>query len=260
MSKVVTIAWREFKQTVVRKVFVLAIVGIPVFAAGAMALAVIVMKDHQQPPLRGTIAVVDPSGDTIAAALVEFSPTQITEQRERQVEQVQELVEELGAPMPAATPAGGTFRMGMGQGTVEVEIEDVANTDEATLEALKDRVLSGDLLAVAVIPEAVLAPPDPETRRRDRATFDLLVPDGMDNDHTSFIEDRIGDAVVRVRAKRADLDLDATQALLRRPRSSTRTVLAGGVEREENEERGVAHGEAEGRARSLAQPSSRRDH
>ena len=231
MSKIVTIAWREFKQTVVRKVFVLAILGIPVLMVGAMALAFMVIKGHEEPPLVGTIAVVDPSGDTIEAARIEFSPKRISHGQLRRAEQIQSIVEELGAP-PAAMPTGGTFRMGMGKGTVEIEIEGVTDTDDATVDALRARVLSGDLVALAIITEAVLEVPDPDAK--DRATFELLVPDGIDNDHTSFIEDRIGEAVVRVRAKRAGHDPDAMLAILKRPRSTTRTILEGGVEREES--------------------------
>jgi ABC-2 type transport system permease protein len=235
MSKIATIAWREFKQTVVRKVFVLAILGIPIFMVGAMALAFLVIDSHEEPPLQGTIALVDPSGDTFDAARVEFSPKRIAHEQLRQAEQIQEVVEEFGTLTPATTPGPGTFKMGFGQGLVEVEIEGVTDTDTATVDALRARVLSGDLIALAVITEAVLAVPDPSTKARDRATFELLVPDGMDNDHTSFIEDRIGEAVVRVRAMRAGHDPDAMLAILKRPRSKTLTLLEGGVEKEESE-------------------------
>ena len=232
MSKIVTIAWREFKQTVVRKVFVLAIVGIPVLLVGAMAILFTVIEGHEEPPLKGTIAVVDPSGDTIDAARVEFSPKRIVHEQLRRAEQIQSVVEEFGTLSTPQPPAGGMVRMGMGKGIVKIEIEGVTDTDDATVDALRARVLSGDLVALAIITEAVLEVPDPDAK--DRATFELLVPDGIDNDHTSFIEDRIGEAVVRVRAKRAGHDPDAMLAILKRPRSTTRTILEGGVEREES--------------------------
>ena len=162
MSKIATIAWREFKQTVVRKVFVLAILGIPVLAVGAMAVLFLVIEGHEEPPLRGTIAVVDPSGDTIDAARVEFSPKRIAHEQRHQTRQIQEAVEKLGVPTPAAMPAGGTVRMGIGKGIVEIEIEGVTDTDDATVDALRARVSSGDLVALAIITEAVLAVPDPD--------------------------------------------------------------------------------------------------
>ena len=104
MSKIVIIAWREFKQTVVRKVFVLAILGIPIFAVGAGALMIVVMRDHEQPPLVGTIAVVDRSGETIEAARTVFSPDEVAQDQQRQAEKMQAIAEEFGAPMATATP------------------------------------------------------------------------------------------------------------------------------------------------------------
>ena len=43
MSKIIIIAWREFSQTVLRKVFLLAIIGIPVLIVGAMLLVLVVV-------------------------------------------------------------------------------------------------------------------------------------------------------------------------------------------------------------------------
>ncbi len=51
MSKVVIIAWREFRQTVFRKVFLLAIVGIPVMIVGALVLLISVIQSHEKPSL-----------------------------------------------------------------------------------------------------------------------------------------------------------------------------------------------------------------
>ncbi|MCH8259818.1 MAG: ABC transporter permease [Planctomycetes bacterium] len=212
----------------------LAIVGIPVLLVGAMAILFTVIEGHEEPPLKGTIAVVDPSGDTIDAARVEFSPKRIVHEQLRRAEQIQSVVEEFGTLSTPQPPAGGMVRMGMGKGIVKIEIEGVTDTDDATVDALRARVLSGDLVALAIITEAVLEVPDPNAKARDRARFELLVPEGIDNDHTSFIEDRIGEAVVRVRAKRAGHDPDAMLAILKRPRSTTRTILEGGVEREES--------------------------
>jgi len=234
MSKIVTIAWREFKQTVVRKVFVLAILGIPVLGVGAMALMIAVMTGHEQPPLTGTIAVVDPTGDTIEAARAAFSPVQVAKEQQRQEEKLQAAAEEIGALPMGAAPSGMKFDMGIGTGIVEIEIEGVTTADDVTLDALRDRVLTGDLVALAVIPEAVLAAPYLSVDSDDHARFELFIPDAIDADHASFIERRIGRAVVRVRAKRANLDPDDMEAMLKRPRSTTRTVLEGGGTQEES--------------------------
>ena len=234
MSKVVTVAWREFKQTVLRKVFLLAILGIPILMVGVMTLVVLAMAGHQEPPLVGTIAIVDPSGEVAAAAEIEFDPKRVAGQQQKQVEEIEAAVGDL--LRPGALPVT-TFEMGDfgGRGTVDVQIEAHEQADQETIDALKDRVWRGDLIAAAVVTDAVLANPDPEVRRKKRPRFDLYVADGVDTDHASFIEDRLGDAIVRVRAERAALNADEATAMLRRPLSNTRRLLEGGKESSEAE-------------------------
>ncbi len=237
MPKVLSVAWREFKQTVFRKVFLLAVIGIPVLMVAATGLAIVVMAGHEEPPLIGTIAVVAPTGEAIEAARAEFDPNRIAEQDQKQIEEIQEATSEMLGPAAAAggplNPSStGTFEMGEfgGRATVAVEIEGSTDRREEAIEALKKRVSDGDLLAAAVISDEVLANPDPDTPRREWATFELYVGDDVDADHASFLETRLGEAVVRVRAARANLDADEAMAMLRRPRSSTRRIMAGGEE------------------------------
>ncbi|MHC4106848.1 MAG: ABC transporter permease [Planctomycetota bacterium] len=234
MSKVLSVAWREFKQTVLRKVFLLAIFGIPILIVGAMALAMLVMMGHQEPPLVGKIAIADPSGEVIGAAGVEFDPQRIAGQQQKQIEEIEAAAGDLFRP---GVPPPATFEMGEfgGRGTVDVEIEPHDRTDEETIDALKDRVWRGDLIAAAVVTDAVLANPDPEVPQKARAQFDLYVAEAVDADHASFIEARLGEAIVRVRAERAELNPDEATAMLRRPLSNTRRLLEGGQESREGE-------------------------
>ena len=234
MSKVVTVAWREFTQTVLRKVFLLAILGIPILMVGVMTLVVLAMAGHQEPPLVGTIAIVDPSGEVAAAAEIELDPKRVAGQQQKQIEEIEAAVGDLLPPgaLPVTTFEMGDFG---GRGTVDVEIEPHERADEETIDALKDRVWRGDLIAAAVVTDAVLANPDPEVRRSKWPRFDLYVADGVDADHASFIEDRLGEAIVRVRAERASLNADEATAMLRRPLSNTRSLLEGGQESREAE-------------------------
>jgi ABC-type Na+ efflux pump permease subunit len=236
MSKVLTVAWREFKQTVLRKIFLLAIIGIPILIMGAMGLAVLVMVGHEEPPLEGKIAIADPSGEVIKAAHQEFTPQRVARQQQKQIEDIQAATDDLLGPASAMTaPRGATFEMGEfgGRGTVDVEIEPHDRADEDTIGRIKDRVWSGDLIAAAVITDAVLENPDPEVPRKDRPRFDLYVAEVVDTDHASFLEDRLGEAIVRVRAERAALDPDEATAMLRPPLSDTRRMLEGGQETRE---------------------------
>ena len=168
MSKTAVIAWREFKQTVVRKVFLLAIVGIPVLIVGVMLLAVTVLKGHKEPPLVGTIAVVDPTGEVIKAARSEFDRKRVMEDRQQEEEAIRQAAADIlsgGATpdsIPGIEPGAGTFRMGIGEGTVNVQIEAVTDASDSTLDDLRQRVHDNELLAVAIIPADVIETPDPK--------------------------------------------------------------------------------------------------
>lgn len=238
MSRIMAVAVREFKQTVLRKVFLLAVIGIPILVVVAMSLAVIVMVGHEQPPLVGTIAVVDAAGDVAAAATIEFRAEEIEADRQKDLRAVQEAGEEAmragGLPTTPGTPGAARFDMGIGQGEVDVTIEAHASAD-TDVKALRKRVRDHDLLAAAVFSDEVIAAPDTGVESRDRPRFDLFVADGLDADHASFIERQLGEAVVRVRAKRAGLDPEETLAMLRRPGSSTRRILENLEEAKEDE-------------------------
>ena len=239
MSKIAVIAVREFKQTVFRKVFLLAVIGIPIVIVLAIGLIIIIMEGHEQPPLVGTIAVVDTAGDVAEAATVEFRPDEIAADRRKDLQAAQEAGEEAlragSMPMPLTTPGRTRFKMGMGKES-EADVTIEAHTaSEADLESLRRRVRDGDLLAAGVFSDDVVAASDKSIKRRDLPRFDLFIADGLDTDHASFIEDRLGEAVVRVRAKHAGLDPDATLAMLRSPRSSTRRILENLEEADESE-------------------------
>jgi ABC-type Na+ efflux pump permease subunit len=245
MSKVLTVAWRDFKQTVLRKAFLIAIIAIPVVIVGLMALMGVLMATHKEPPLIGTLAIVDATGEVTEAARGEFEPKRIADDQKKHRDEIERATKEMmsGRPSPSAiqdTQGAGSFQMGIGTGEVNVTIEAHGDLDETALDQLKKRVERAELLGAAVMPAAVLETPDPQVNRSEWATFDLYIAEGVDNDHAAFIEQQLGDAIVRVRANRAGLDPDKAMARLRRPASSTRRVLAGGEETAEGEGTRVA--------------------
>jgi ABC-2 type transport system permease protein len=243
MSRVVHVAWREFKQTVLRKIFLIAILGIPIAMVAGTALVVLIMATHKEPPLIGTIALVDPTGEVAPAAEAEFHPQQIARDIRQQIEQMQEASGEMlrrGGPRALDPRSVTTFQLDLGSLDARIDLEPHEQVNEAQLAALKDRVRSGDLLALAVFPESVLETPDPAVAADQRPKFELFAGEGLDDDHVTFLENRLGAAVVRVRAARADLDPDAALAMLRRPQSTTSRLLRGGVEAKEGEGTRVA--------------------
>ncbi|MEE8155378.1 MAG: ABC transporter permease [Phycisphaerales bacterium] len=221
MSKIAAIAWREFKQTVMRKIFLLAVLGMPVLFIAIAAIAGVMMATHQEPPLVGTVAIFDPTGELSAAAQIEFDQEKIRRDEERQQRELAETATEaLGSgsiPTPGAMPTAA-------RGEVIITIERVEGDSDAVLKTLKQRVRDDDLLAAAVIlPEVLDTPPD----RAEQPTFQLFVSENLDSDHVSLIEQRIGASVVRVRAQRTGQDPEEVLAMLKRPRADTKRMLEG---------------------------------
>ncbi|UCD75993.1 MAG: ABC transporter permease [Phycisphaerales bacterium] len=236
MSKTITVAWREFKQTVLRPVFIIAVLGIPLLIVGVMIIAIVLTVQNKQPPLVGTIAIVDPSGEVSAAAGIEFGRDQLDRDQTEQIEEAQRRAQERFEGGPEAVPSivdAEEPAIRIVRGVVRIDIESVSEADQATISSLTERVRNGTLIATAVIPPEVIELPDPA--QRERPKFTLHVAEGVDSDHISLIERRIGQAVVRVRAARADLDPEQAMAMLRRPEAQTSRALKSGEDAREGE-------------------------
>jgi ABC-2 type transport system permease protein len=230
MSKVLIIAWREFKQTVLKKAFLIGIIGIPLLIIGIGGATALILINHEEPPLVGTVAVADASGKVAEAARAEFHPDQIAAEFTQQVNQAMNMAEDMG--MPTSAPGGpdpaSMAAASFARGEVRIEVEAAPGVDDPTVAQLRERVRSGDLLAAAIIPPDVLAAPDPAMPEEDRPTFNLYVADDLDSQHTDLIERRLGQAIVRVRAAEAGLDHDTAVAILRRPTSATARLMDTG--------------------------------
>jgi ABC-2 type transport system permease protein len=237
MSRVATIAWREFRLTVFRPIFIIAVLGIPVGLVGVMALAVAltVQSEKNQPPLIGTVAIAAPTPEVAEAVQLEFGEEQLRRDTAEQIEAAQQRIEkqvESGPGMgnvsdlAAAPPT-------IARGDIRVDVEPVSVDDASAVDALTERVRQGDLLAAAIIEPAVLAVPDAD--RKNRPSFVLHVGENLDSDHVALIERRVGQAVVRVRAAMENLDPDRMLAMLRRPEARTTRALATGEEAAEGE-------------------------
>lgn len=219
LRRIAIVAWRDFRLTVLRKTFLLAIVGIPVLMIGIMVVAGVLMVRHEEPPLVGTVAVIDAEGDVADAVRAEFESERVDADRAPTM------------PGPGMMPPGSAGPMPMGmalaRGAVEIDVRRVAG-DRAALDAQHEAIRSGELVAAAWFPASSLdpdaAPGDDEAARR----FDLVVAEGLDSDHVSLIERRLAAAAVRVRASRSGLDVERTIAMLRRPASRTTRLGAAG--------------------------------
>src|SRR5436189_2253489 len=78
MSKVLAVAWRDFKHTALTKTFILAVVFVPMLMGGAMFFAQYFMNT-QPPALTGTLIVVDPSNKVESSVRLELDPKHMQE-------------------------------------------------------------------------------------------------------------------------------------------------------------------------------------
>ncbi|QOJ18421.1 MAG: ABC transporter permease [Phycisphaeraceae bacterium] len=226
MNKVLIVAWRDFKSTALTLAFFLAVLGVPVLVVAVGAVAGVILATHKPPPLVGKVLVIDPTGELVKAATLEFDPRSIDRDA---AEQVKEAAQGLEQIMGEGNLASGVNANPMQRGEIRVEV--AAAPDGATPESLSAMVRGGEILAAAIIPPQALDIPV----NGSSATFDLFVAEGLEGTHTSLIEERLGRAAVRVRAERAGMDLARTRAVLERPRAATNRLLASGEVAQETE-------------------------
>lgn len=221
-AKVFTVALRDFRHTVLTKAFILGVIGVPILIAGVLAITVVMLVGHKEPPLIGTIAVV---ADEAVVEAVEGEFAELAETGAGI-----ELVPPGGAMTPGMPEAMGA-ELPVGRGEVRVEIEPSAAGPDGIPDAIRTRVLDGDLLAAVFVSEDSLAA-DAESGD-DRPRVRVLVADGVDSDHVSLIERRFGRAVISVRADRAGLDPERARTIMRSPRMSTERVVRGETRKED---------------------------
>jgi ABC-2 type transport system permease protein len=250
-GRIATIAWREFRQTVFRKVFLLGVIGMPVLFVAIGAVAAVMIVRQRQPPLVGTVAIVDADGALAAAVEHEFTREQLEHDREERLREMAEAPLEMDGP-PLDGGAGAAALV-MARGEVRVAIERVADESETSIAALRTRVESSGLLAAAIVGRELLTPPkaadvgagagadgdgdgdtDGDADTAALAGYRLLVAPELDADHARLIERRIGEAIVAVRAARAGIDPDLARLILDRPDADTRRLRPGGQEESEH--------------------------
>ncbi len=236
MSKILIVAWREFTQTVMRKIFIIAVLGMPVVFIGIMATAAFLMEGNKQPPLIGTVAIVDASGDVAIAAELEFDAERIrAEAQQERKDQADKIIEgaKTGDLSSITSPPTQSDSLAL-RGKVEITIESATADSEEQLEALQQRIRDETLLAVVVIPPELLQPPATDASDdEEELHYSLYVSEKFDSDHASLIRRRLGKSIVRVRAQRAGYEPEQVMAIIKSPGADTKRILAeGGIANE----------------------------
>jgi ABC-2 type transport system permease protein len=224
MHKVLLVAWREFKHTALTKAFIIAAVIAPLGIVGLMTLMPMLMKTTIA-PLKGTIAVVDPTGEIAPVIQQELMPKRIVE---RSGISLEDLDEEQVSRGPKSL-RHLTYSSGQPP-QIEVTVKPFEVSNGSDLAKLKDQVRDGDLLAVVVIPA------DAVETKPGNASFELFVASDASPHHTALFESSIAESIVQARVRRAGSDLTTARQLLSEPNAEIMRLGANGAEARESAE------------------------
>ncbi|MEE2908452.1 MAG: ABC transporter permease [Planctomycetota bacterium] len=223
MKKTWSVAWREFRHTVLTKAFFLGVIVAPlVFLVILIAISVFLQPEAR--PLVGDVGIVSP-GNSLQKPL-------------------QEALRNTTAPPPinieALTPSDSPAMLIEGamaspQNTVVPEKIDltVRPVSESEIDSVKEGIRDGTWTALIVAEASALdLNDDSDTNRKDNRVKVYVSPDSPPS-HTELLEDAARLALVEARVTRQGLDPALVQRLTARPWADTVRLIEGGDEKTE---------------------------
>ncbi len=193
--RVRTIAWREFRHTVLTKGFIFGAIVLPAILILAAPLLPLLMGS-ETPPIEGRVVVLDRVGGHLEAFQASVQPSKPSDPKP---------ADPLNAPIERQPRV-----------RFEAAIEGApADADEA---ALRAKVGAQELTALLVV-----------VRKDDLPRAELMVSSNASPRHTRFLEGATEQAMVRARVAAAGQDYGALQALMRDGSVSTLRVSPDGV-------------------------------
>ena len=221
VRRVLAVAFREFRHTVLTKGFIFGALLMPVIMFIAIG-AISALANSQMAPVKGTLAVIDPDGTVAPLVPAGLSNDAAAQELREALERNSTLVPEGAGAQAAAQAAAMAPR-------VDIAVERVA--DPSQEEALRAKVQAGELVGLAIVPPALL---EARPAGDGDATFTLLVPTKSPPRVTELLERAVGKAVVRARVAKAGSDYAALSDLLRQPGVSARRIAVDGAEASES--------------------------
>lgn len=214
MSKILAVAWREFKHTALTKAFIIGTIIFPLLIWGGMLIVPLLFKPTVT-TVEDTIAIVDPTGEVVDAARIELDPERLAPKTMLELASDAQSMDtaDVLAAAESQSPFGSRVNLNL---TIE------AHDNADPIETLHNRVREGDLIAVAVVTEDAFNP--------DAANgISLFVATQANPDHVKAIQRALEKSVVRARIARAGIgDVDDVHAMMRRPSVDTRRLTADG--------------------------------
>ncbi|MCH2133436.1 MAG: ABC transporter permease [Phycisphaerales bacterium] len=221
MNKIWTVAWREFRHTVLTKAFFFGVVVAPLFFLAVIIVISIFLKPEAK-PLVGKVAVISPGNVLIEPLQEEMDvppppgPGDLKSLELTNEEAMEMVIEQATSPTAeVVTPK-----------TVEIEIVPI---DPDQVDDVKAGIRDGTWVALITADEAALAM---DAERRDNRVRIFVAP-GSPPSHTELLESAARKALTSARVANAGLDPSMVAKLTARPRAETNRLVEGGDERTE---------------------------
>ncbi|AVP96298.1 hypothetical protein C7S18_03435 [Ahniella affigens] len=230
VGKVIQIAWREFTTTVLTKAFLFGLLFLPLMMVIGIAV-VPWLTNLKSPPVTGTIAIVDPSGELLSRLTESMSREALLAKREA-------LNQRLDEVMP------GSFKSLRSQPGVESKLQealgDVPNLkfraiSLAALDAEKELLKQpkradqdNDTLQMILVVDAnAVTTSDGSTALGGYRAFEREV---LDSRFSKEVRDGMRQAIVDARLSARQLNAADIRALMEVPRPEVEVVSAKGTE------------------------------
>ncbi len=222
MTRILTIAWREFAATVLTKGFLIGLLLPPIIMLVSIPLVTLLMS-MKPPPVKGSIALIDRSNAVQPRIIDNFSEKAMAQ---RAAEETKRALEKSSSILgKAAIPKQGQDILKQAQPLAEAAAKDAAptltleplapdaNLDEAKepLKKVDPRKEAGRLAVLVIHDDAVT--PKPGTN--DLGAYDLFIAPGLDSRVQRLIERQTIQAIVDTRLASAGNDPASVRALLK---------------------------------------------
>jgi ABC-2 type transport system permease protein len=233
MTKILHVARREFLATAGTKAFIFGILITPL-VVGVLILLVPWMSRQNPPPVAGSVAVIDPTGQVASGLAAYLEPARIEQRREEAYERVQEAMPPaLRSASGMGGPAGDAGKQALGTALGKVpQLQVVPLEADISVEAAKAALTSpaadggsGDRLALVVVHADAVQKKSGSARF---GTYDLFLRAKLDDRVTEEIDDGVRDAIIGARVSRAGLDRALIEDLTKVDKVSSKTVTAEG--------------------------------
>jgi ABC-type Na+ efflux pump permease subunit len=218
MRNVFLVARREFVATVSTKAFIIGLLIMPMFLLVA-ALVFPRLLNPRNFKTSGEVAVVDPSGQSMADIRAAFDPQRVAERREEQARQalnqapatVRQMAESNAGRMTAAVAAAASdLRLRELPPSADVQREKAWLLEQTEPKHL----------ALLVISDNAVTPSSDGTY----GGYDAYIPANLDDRSMNEIHGAIQEAIVSARSRAQGVDRAMAEALVRVPRGKSTTV------------------------------------